>query len=130
LIDDIANLPVGHEQCANGFRVSDCVDLSFIQRQSKLPCWKYTPGNVPARIYTVRSQNSIGKDKWRGSHSRYANTFSAEILRSFDVAIDCRLDPEATSMDRGCEFYIKALLNRFANKGGRVYTKDKRIPFP
>jgi hypothetical protein len=53
LINDIANLPVGYQQCANGFRVSDCVDLSFIQRQSKLPRWKYTPGDVPAPIYMI-----------------------------------------------------------------------------
>ena len=88
MVHDIANLAVGQEQGANWFGVSYRVDLAFFQRQSKLPCWEYTPGHIPARVHTVSSQNSIGKDERRGSHPRYTNSFSAQVLRRLDVAID------------------------------------------
>jgi hypothetical protein len=56
-------------------------------------------------------------DERRDSHSRHANSFSAQILGRFDVAIDGRLDPETASMDPSSKLHGQPLAGRFASNG-------------
>ena len=106
LISHIANFATSQEERTDWLGVGHRVDQSLFQRQSKFPSREHGPGNIPAGVNAVGSQNAVSKDERRRSHAWNPNPFSAEILYRFDISAGCRLDPEAALMDARSELYV------------------------
>ena len=112
LVSDVADLAIGDQQTADRLGVGNRVHLAFVQGQPEFAGRKHEPTDLFTRVNAVGTQNAIGKDERRCSHSGHADSLVPQILCRMNGAFRRGLDAQAAAMDAAGEFHVQSLFDR------------------